>query len=302
MNVSLQGICEILSQCNQNGMIFSPAKFEFAKETVEFAGFKINIEEIKPTDKYVEAIRIFPTPTNISEVRGWFGLINQVAYSFIKTEHMAPFRHILSQSTPFQWNDDLEVTFKRSMDKITELNADGVASFEMELVTCLSPDCSKDRMGWILQQKRCSCEKIVPTCCEEGWTLVLAGGHFCNKAEENYSPIDGEATAVAKGLQDTKYYTLVTVLGDQFMAEVENPRLARIKEKMLWWQFKILHTPRKKQLAADALSRKISNILMAKQDCCDHERGGGIDESDCGIEIHILAVSLTSSWGHVTSS
>jgi hypothetical protein len=65
-------------------------------------GFKINIEEIKPTDKYVEAIRIFPTPTNISEVRGWFGLINQVAYSFIKTEHMAPFRHILSQSTPFQ--------------------------------------------------------------------------------------------------------------------------------------------------------------------------------------------------------
>jgi hypothetical protein len=147
MNVSMQGICEILSQCNQNGMIFSPAKFEFAKETVEFAGFKINIEEIKPTDKYVEAIRIFPTPNNISKVRGWFGLINQLAYSLIKTEHMAPFRHILSQSTPFQWNDDLEVTFKRSMDKITELNVDGVASFEMELFTCLNPDCSK--RGWI---------------------------------------------------------------------------------------------------------------------------------------------------------
>ena len=58
----------------------------------------------------------------------------------------------------------------------------------------------------------------------------------------------------------TDHSTLVTVLGDQSMAEVENPRLARIKGKTLWWQFKILHTPRKKQLAADALSRKISNI------------------------------------------
>ena len=41
----------------------------FAKETLEFAGFKITMEGIKPKDKYVEAIRNFPTPTNISEVR-----------------------------------------------------------------------------------------------------------------------------------------------------------------------------------------------------------------------------------------
>jgi hypothetical protein len=68
-------ICAILSHCNQNGMVFSPEKFEFVKETVDFAGFKIT------------------TQTNISKVRSWFGLINQVAYNFIKTEHMAPFRH-----------------------------------------------------------------------------------------------------------------------------------------------------------------------------------------------------------------
>ena len=89
----------------------------------------------------------------------------------------------------------------------------------------------------------------MPTCCDEGWKLVLAGGHFCNKAEENYSSIEGEVTAVAKGLQDAKYYTmgcknlyvatdhsaLFTVLGDQSMADVENPRLAKIKEKTLLW-------------------------------------------------------------------
>ena len=49
-------------------MAFLPGKFEFVKETVEVAVFKITMEEIKPTDKYVEAIRNFPTPTNISKL------------------------------------------------------------------------------------------------------------------------------------------------------------------------------------------------------------------------------------------
>ena len=76
--------------------------------------------------------------------------------------------------------------------------------------------------------------------------------------------------AIARGLEDTKYYTmgckhlfvatdhkpLVSVLGDQSLADVQNPRLARIKEKILWWQFTIIHTSGKLQLAADALSRR----------------------------------------------
>jgi hypothetical protein len=85
-------------------MVFSPEKFMFAKESVEFAGFDITMEGIRLTDKYIEAIRNFSTPTNISEVINWFGLINQVAYSFVKTEHMAPFHHLLSQSQPFVWD------------------------------------------------------------------------------------------------------------------------------------------------------------------------------------------------------
>ena len=263
-------IAELLSHCNQNGMVFSPDKFEFAKQEVEFAGFKITMEGIKPTDKYIEAIRNFPTPKNISDVRSWYGLINQVAYAFIKTEHMAPFRKLLSPATMFEWTEELDDAFRKSKEKIIELIVDGVKSFDPNLITCLSPDFSKQGMGWILQQKRCSCEKIKPTCCPDGWSLVLAGGKFCSKTEENYSPVEGEAMAVAKGLEDTKYYTLgcqnlyvatdhsslVKILGDQSLADVQNPRLARIKERTMWWKFKIIHTPGKSQLAADAISRR----------------------------------------------
>jgi hypothetical protein len=41
---------------------------------------------------------------------------------------------------------------------------------------------------------------------------------------------------------------------------VVNLRLARIKEKTLWWQFTIVHTPGKLQLAADALSRRKTKL------------------------------------------
>ena len=84
---------------------------------------------------------------------------------------------------------------------------EGVSAFNMDLVTCFSPDNSKEGMIWILQQKICECPNIIPPCCEEGWRLVLPGRHLCNKAEKNHSSIEGEATAVARGLQDTEYYT-----------------------------------------------------------------------------------------------
>jgi hypothetical protein len=48
--------------------------------------------------------------------------------------------------------------------------------------------------------------------------------------------------------------------GDQSLADFVNPRLARIKERTLWWQFTIVHTPGKLQLAADALSRRKTKL------------------------------------------
>ena len=44
------------------------------------------------------------------------------------------------------------------------------------------------------------------------------------------------------------------------MGDVEHQRLARIKERTLWWQFRIIHTPGKLQLATDALSRRKSKL------------------------------------------
>ena len=58
-------ICSILSHCYKNGLVFNPTKFRFAKREVEFTGFLITDKGIKPAAKYTEAIKEFPTPSNI---------------------------------------------------------------------------------------------------------------------------------------------------------------------------------------------------------------------------------------------
>ena len=82
-------------------MVFNSDKFRFTRREVEFAGFLITEDGIKPAAKYTTAIRDFSTPRNISEVRSWYGLVNQVTYCFCKIEIMSPFRHLISPNTPF---------------------------------------------------------------------------------------------------------------------------------------------------------------------------------------------------------
>ena len=199
-------ICNVLSHCNKSRMIFSPKKFQFAKEEVEYAGFVVGNDTIRPTDNYLQAIADFPPPKGMSDIRSWYGLVNQVAYSFCKTTVMQPFRELLKPSTKFEWNEQLQEAFVKSKDEIILLVKHGVKQFQPEKVTCLFTDFSKGSLGWILQQKNCKCEVASLLCCEMGWDLVMAGGRFTNDAESRYAPVEGEAFAIAAALENSRYY------------------------------------------------------------------------------------------------
>ena len=66
----------------QSGIVLNPEKLQFAQRSVEFAGFRISESTIEPLPKYLDAIRDFPTPESITDVRSWFGLVNHRAYAF----------------------------------------------------------------------------------------------------------------------------------------------------------------------------------------------------------------------------
>lgn len=83
-------------------------KFQFSCATVEFAGFRLSENTVEPLPKYIDAIREYPTPNNISDIRSWFGLVNQVSYYADLRNIMEPFRKFLSPKCTFEWTDELD--------------------------------------------------------------------------------------------------------------------------------------------------------------------------------------------------
>ena len=102
----------------------------FAQDNVEFAGFEITSDAVRPCKKYLRAIMEFPTPRNITDVRSWFGQLNQVAYAFSMAERMLPFRNLPKPATPFHWDGSLNQLFEESKTVIVSEISDGVKIFE----------------------------------------------------------------------------------------------------------------------------------------------------------------------------
>ena len=58
-----------LKLCADNGIVFNPEKFQFAEETVEFAGFEVTSDGFRPSPRIIDAIAEFPTPTCVTDIR-----------------------------------------------------------------------------------------------------------------------------------------------------------------------------------------------------------------------------------------
>lgn len=258
-----------LDLCGKNGITLNPSKFIFAEDEVEFAGFEITEDSVRPCRKFLQAILDFPTPRNITDIRAWFGLINQVAYAFSMADRMQPFRDLLKPDTPFHWTNDLQALFNESKHAIAREIEKGVRIFDPDRITCLATDWSKDGIGFWLLQKHCSCNKVEPFCCSNGWKVTLVGSRFTHAAETRYAPIEGEALAVVDALDKARFFVLgckklivavdhkplLKVFGDRSLENIPNSRLRNLKEKTLRYKFQMLHIPGVRHRATDCVSR-----------------------------------------------
>ena len=255
--------------CAKNGIVFNPEKFKFAEDTIEFAGFDVTLTGYKPPSKMIKAIQDFPSPSNITGVRSWFGLVNQISYTFSQAQIMAPFRELLERSRPFYWDDTLESIFQESKKQIVSSIMDGVATFEVSRPTCLGTDWSKTGIGFTLSQKHCSCPGTDPLCGTNHWKVVYAGSRFTTDSESRYAPIEGEALAVLFALESCRMFVLgcqklivavdhkplVPIFNDRDLDKITNPRVLKIRERTLLYRFTVMHIPGIKNTGPNTMSR-----------------------------------------------
>ena len=294
---------DLLDTMGAAGIVSNPTKFQFCQRQADFAGFRISESSIEPLPKYVDAIRTFPTPKSTKDIRSWFGLVNQVANYGQLREFMALFRPFLSPKYKFFWNDELDKAFEESKELIIQAIRNGVEIFDMSKRSCLRPDWSTNGIGYFLLQKHCHCDSITPDCCPDGWKVTLAGSRFLTGAEKRYAAIEGEALAIAWGLEQTKYFTqgcqdlivatdhkpLVKIFGDRTLDEIPNTRLFRLKQRTLPWRFRVIHLPGKTNHAADAASRYPCPDINA-------DAASAADQSE-----HLMAAAISNEAESITT-
>ena len=153
ISTNFYATCSFLDKCSAGGIIFNKDKFKFACEEVDYLGFHITNQGLKPTKEFVQNISSFPVPTCITDVRSWFGCVQQIAYTFAASKILLPFRQLLRPQVPFTWNEDLDRAFLASKEEIIRQCEKGVRLFDMHAPTGLATDWSKYCMGWWLVQK-----------------------------------------------------------------------------------------------------------------------------------------------------
>ena len=173
------------------------------------------------------------------------------------------------------WSPDINQAFNTAKQALT--TAPTLSFFDLEKPTRLCTDASRQGLGFVLQQKN-----------GDHWTLIQAGSRFLSDAESRYAVIELELFAVSWAITKCKlflaglpHFTVVTdhhplipILNNHRLDEIENPRLQRLKSRIMAYNFTAQWVKGVKDVnAPDALSRNpvtdpLPHKLMAE---CDQQ-------------------------------
>lgn len=261
-----------LTRCQEKGISLNLAKLQLAQRSVRFAGFIVSQDGYHPDPQLTRAISEFPTPHNITDLRSFFGLVNQVA-SFMEevSELLSALRPLLSSKNEFRWEEEHQRAFEAAKTALTSVPA--LAFFDPSRPTSLSTDASRlQGLGFVLSQAQ-----------RDGtWRVIQAGSRFLTPAETRYATIELEATAVAWAIKKcrlflsglptyqviTDHKPLIPIINSKTLDEIENPRLQRLKMKMgEVGSFTAVWVPGSQHKAADALSRNPTQDAETGDEC-----------------------------------
>ena len=247
---------QFLERCVENNIALNTEKCQFFKTQVTFAGFQLSSSGYKIDPAITEAITKYPKPANQSDLHSFIGLVNQLSTCTNILEALfTPLRPLLSTINEFLWSDHHQEAFTNIKKSLTASPL--LSFFDMTKPTRLSTDASRQRLGFVLQQLT-----------GEEWTLVQAGSRFLSDTETRYAVIELEIFAVCwaitkwrlflAGLQHfyvaTDHNPLIPILNTRWLDKVENPRLQRLKSRLMGYNFTAQWTKGSSHSAPDALS------------------------------------------------
>ncbi|UYV63361.1 K02A2.6-like, partial [Cordylochernes scorpioides] len=184
----------------------------FLQKEIEYLGHLVTEEGIRPLDHKVQAIQKAKTPTNISELRSFLGLVNFYR-KFIPNlpELLKPLHELLHKKRPWVWTKECGEAIDKCKNSITSERV--LVPYDATLPLCLATDASQIGVGAVLSH-------II----EGQERPIMFASRTLSVAEQNYSQIEKEALAIIYGV--TKFHQFI--YGRKFILITDHKPLVTI--------------------------------------------------------------------------
>ena len=122
----------VLERCRKLGVTISRKKLEYGSEIL-FAGHTISAQGIRPDPAKTECISSFPTPTDVSSLRSFLGLANQLSFFMPDlVQQLQQCRTLLKKGTVWKWEAEHQAEFDM-VKRILSTSDDAGQAFRPQL-------------------------------------------------------------------------------------------------------------------------------------------------------------------------
>ena len=141
----------VLQILSDNNLFAKPSKCSFAQNSIEYLGHVISSNGVSTDPHKIQAVKDWPVPSNIKDVRGFLGLTGYYR-RFIKHYSLIsrPLTLLLRKGTPFVWSVTTQETF--DLLKQTMVTAPVLALPQFNKSFTVETDASETGLGAVLMQ------------------------------------------------------------------------------------------------------------------------------------------------------
>ncbi|XP_062575345.1 uncharacterized protein K02A2.6-like [Saccostrea cucullata] len=262
-----------LQRLDNYGVKLQKSKCQFMQDQVEYFGFIVSKEGIKPSPKKLEAIRNMEDPKSKKELQTWLGIVNYYRKFVPNMSTLSgPLTHLLAQDVTWTWTQECSEACAKIKDLL--VSSQVMAHYNPHKPLELAVDASGYGLGAVISHTDGASEKP-----------IAYASRTLTAAEKNYSQIEREALAIIFGV--TKFhsylygrkFTLITdhkpsttIFGPKKGIPVLTAsRLQRWALQLTSYQFDIKYRATGKHQNADTLSRFPMNLMDDSRTQLDKE-------------------------------
>lgn len=288
----LGNVNRVIQRIKHAGGTFSGLKSTLCSETAVIVGHKCTMEGRLPDESRVQKIVDWPICKNLTEVRGFLGMLGTIRI-FIKdfASLAKPLVNLTRKDVEFEFGEEQLMTMEKLKLCAQKCEAIKAISYQSDLEVTLAVDSSWMAVGFILSQQGTD-GKRYPS---------IYGSLTWNETEQRYSQAKLELYRLFRALKAVKMYIIgvknlvVEVDAKYIKGMINNPdiqpsvTLNRWIACILLFDFKLRHVSAKDHTPADGLSRR----RRSPDEDDDTDTEDWIDNA-CGLSIELINESPDS--------